>query len=196
MVDVPSAGISGATTGTVELTPLASNTFVMIELTLPANVAYVVNNQYEDMVLKLILTSCRALARGTSTTSASFRNVPGSGPCSTPADACAPGWHACAESGSVADLTQISRQECDGAADGRFVAAASHCATQNSCSFAEDGLGCFSNGYCSQPVCCGLDCGGGGCSFGVWRDGTRVAPGSEGCAAIQSSGALGVLCCW
>ena len=55
MIDVPSAGISGATTGTVELTPLASNTFVMIELTLPANIVYVVNNQYEDMVLKLIL---------------------------------------------------------------------------------------------------------------------------------------------
>jgi hypothetical protein len=62
-VDVPSAGIAGATTGTIELTPLPSNTFVMLELVLPSNVAYVVNNQYEDLVLKLTLNA-----------------VPGSGP--------------------------------------------------------------------------------------------------------------------
>jgi DNA-binding protein YbaB len=56
-IDVPSAGISNVTTANVELTPLAANTFVMIELTLPSNVVYVVNNQYEDMTLKLILNA-------------------------------------------------------------------------------------------------------------------------------------------
>ena len=54
-IDVPSAGISNATTGTVELTPLTANAFVQIELTLPASVVPVVNGEYDDMKLKLIM---------------------------------------------------------------------------------------------------------------------------------------------
>jgi DNA-binding protein YbaB len=54
-IDVPSAGISNATTSTVALTPLAGNTFVTIELALPTTVAPVVNGDYGDMTLKLIL---------------------------------------------------------------------------------------------------------------------------------------------
>jgi DNA-binding protein YbaB len=54
-IDVPSAGIASATTGTVELTPLAANTFATIELALPASVLPVVNGEYDDLKLKLIL---------------------------------------------------------------------------------------------------------------------------------------------
>jgi DNA-binding protein YbaB len=54
-IDVPSAGISNATTGTVELTPLAANAFVMIELALPSNVVSIVNSEFDDMKLKLTL---------------------------------------------------------------------------------------------------------------------------------------------
>jgi hypothetical protein len=56
-VDVPSAGISNATTSTFELTPLASNTFSQIELALPASVVNVVNGDYGDLKLKLILNA-------------------------------------------------------------------------------------------------------------------------------------------
>ena len=54
-IDVPSAGISNYTSSNIELTPLAANTFVTLELTLPANVVAVVNGEYADMKLKLIL---------------------------------------------------------------------------------------------------------------------------------------------
>jgi hypothetical protein len=54
-IDVPSAGISNYTSVAVELTPLASNAFATIELALPANVLSVVNGEYSDMKLKLIL---------------------------------------------------------------------------------------------------------------------------------------------
>ena len=52
---MPSAGIANATTGTVELTPLAANTFATLELALPSSVVPVVNGEYDDMKLKLIL---------------------------------------------------------------------------------------------------------------------------------------------
>ncbi|HET7543087.1 MAG TPA: hypothetical protein VFK05_24610 [Polyangiaceae bacterium] len=55
VIDVPSAGISGVTSSPVELTPLASNTFSLIELTLPANVKAVLNADYADLKLKLVL---------------------------------------------------------------------------------------------------------------------------------------------
>jgi hypothetical protein len=56
-VDVPSAGISNASTSTVELTPLPSNTFAQIELALPASVVNVVNGDYGDLKLKLIVNA-------------------------------------------------------------------------------------------------------------------------------------------
>jgi hypothetical protein len=54
-IDVPSAGISNATTATVELTPLSGNAFSTLELALPANIASIINGEYADLKLKLVL---------------------------------------------------------------------------------------------------------------------------------------------
>jgi DNA-binding protein YbaB len=54
-VDVPSAGISNATTAVVELKPLAADAFSLIELALPATVVNVVNGDYGDLKLKLVM---------------------------------------------------------------------------------------------------------------------------------------------
>ena len=54
-IDVPSAGISNYTSSPIELTPLATNAFATLEVTLPANVVAVVNGEYADMKLRLTL---------------------------------------------------------------------------------------------------------------------------------------------
>ena len=122
------------------------------------------------------------------------------GGCGAPADACAPGWHLCGVDGSLGEIAAIGDQACLGAGGGRFVAAVSHCQSQNGCEYAnpvESGnYQCFANGWCSEPVCCGADCTFGSCPSGVWADQTRIAIGTDqGCGAIGSSRARGVLCC-
>jgi DNA-binding protein YbaB len=54
-VDVPSAGISNASSALVELKPLAADTFSLIELALPATVVNVLNGDYSDLRLKLVM---------------------------------------------------------------------------------------------------------------------------------------------
>jgi hypothetical protein len=55
--DVPSAGILNAATSLVEMTPLPANSFAMVELALPANVALAVNSEYNDLKIKLIVNA-------------------------------------------------------------------------------------------------------------------------------------------
>lgn len=122
------------------------------------------------------------------------------GGCAAPADACAPGWHLCGADGGLDEIAAIGDQACAGAGGGRFVAAVSHCQTQDGCQYAdpvETGTyECFAEGWCSEPVCCGADCGMGACPSGVWHNQTRIAVGTDqGCGAIGSSRARGVLCC-
>jgi hypothetical protein len=122
------------------------------------------------------------------------------GGCRSPADACALGWHVCGDSGLVADLRQIGGDECEHAGGGRFSAAISHCKTQQGCEYDEQSNAsyeCFSRGWCSEPVCCGADCGEvGQCSGGVWRARTHIPLGQDqGCGAASSRRAGGVLCC-
>jgi hypothetical protein len=121
-------------------------------------------------------------------------------PCGTAADACAPGWHLCADSGRVADLTRVTPEQCEQAGGGRFVAAISHCKTQQGCQYEPAqtaSYACFESGWCSEPVCCGNDCGEFGvCRDGVWPGKTHIPVGTDqGCGAISSSRARGVLCC-
>jgi hypothetical protein len=122
------------------------------------------------------------------------------GPCPAPADACAPGWHLCGSSGSVAEVAAIGGDACETAGGGRFVAAMSHCKTQEGCEYEqgpEASYACFDTGWCSEPVCCGSDCMGfGSCPSGVWENKTHIPVGTDqGCGAIGSSRARGVLCC-
>ncbi len=121
------------------------------------------------------------------------------GPCAVPADACAPGWHVCGASGAIAEVAAIGQDKCEQAGGGKFVAAISHCATQNGCSYADPNSGsyaCYPNGWCSEAVCCGSDCGTGVCPSGVWKDHTHIAVGTDqGCGALRSSRARGILCC-
>jgi DNA-binding protein YbaB len=56
-VDVPSAGISNAGTGVVELTPRPANQFSTLELALPSNVAAAINGEFSDVKLRLSLNA-------------------------------------------------------------------------------------------------------------------------------------------
>jgi hypothetical protein len=122
------------------------------------------------------------------------------GPCAAPEDACAAGWHMCGDSGAVADLLRVSPDQCEQAGGGRFVAAISHCKLQQGCNYEPAqtaNYSCFESGWCSEPVCCGSDCGEfGTCRDGVWKGMTHIPVGTDqGCGAIGSSRARGVLCC-
>jgi hypothetical protein len=123
------------------------------------------------------------------------------GPCASPADACAPGWRICAANGAVADLLQIgSGEACEQAGGGRFSAGMSHCLTQSGCEYKPTPDGnypCFDSGWCSEPVCCGADCGDfGACTGGVWENKTHIPVGTDqGCGAQTSQRAGGLLCC-
>lgn len=123
------------------------------------------------------------------------------GRCAVPADVCATGWHVCGETGAIADLfDRTSAAQCETAGGGRFVAALSHCSTQEGCEYADPKSGsyqCFAQGWCSEPVCCGSDCGQlGACPSGIWEGRTHIPVGTDqGCGSIGSSRARGVLCC-
>jgi hypothetical protein len=122
------------------------------------------------------------------------------GECDVPASLCASGWHVCGASGSIAELKQVSSDQCASAGGGRYSAAISHCETQSGCVYdrRRDGdYDCFDSGWCSETVCCGADCGGlGVCRDGVWPGQTTIAFGmDQGCGATTSQRAGGVLCC-
>lgn len=122
------------------------------------------------------------------------------GECAVPADVCAAGWHICSQSGLLADLDRVTAEQCrKNAGPGRFVAAISHCKTQSGCKY-ESGenasYDCFPKGWCSEPVCCGENCGTGSCPSGIWANDTHIAKGTDqGCGAMTSSRAGGILCC-
>ena len=122
------------------------------------------------------------------------------GPCAAPADVCAPGWHVCGSTGAVADLRQVSAEDCEHAGGGRFAAAISHCKEQRGCAVdptPDANYGCFPHGWCSEPVCCGADCGQFGiCRDGVWPQHTHIPFGQDqGCASTAADRAGGILCC-
>jgi len=122
------------------------------------------------------------------------------GPCTTPADACAPGWRVCGAGGAVADLRQVSAEDCSSAGGGRYAAAISHCQSQSGCGVDPSPgaiYACYPTGWCSEPVCCGRDCGEFGiCRGGVWPDQTHIPFGQDqGCGNTGSHRAGGVLCC-
>lgn len=122
------------------------------------------------------------------------------GACASPADACGPGWHVCGESGRVIELKQVTAEECANAGGGRFSAAISHCLTQSGCQYDHGDQAryeCFPSGWCSESVCCGSDCGEfGQCRDGVWEGATHIPVGTDqGCGAVQSLRAGGILCC-
>lgn len=122
------------------------------------------------------------------------------GECAVPADVCATGWHVCGAKGALADLRQVSAEQCEQAGGGRFSAGVSHCETQSGCEYDTRPAGdyeCFPSGWCSETVCCGNDCGEfGACTDGVWPGKTHIAQGTDqGCGATSSRRAGGVLCC-
>jgi hypothetical protein len=117
--------------------------------------------------------------------------------CNRPTDACAPGWHLCGTSGAVDELRgRVSADQCETAGGGRYSAAISHCASQEGCEVG-DQYACYESGWCSEPVCCGNDCGEfGACADGVWPGRTHIPVGTDqGCGRTSSVRAGGVLCC-
>lgn len=122
------------------------------------------------------------------------------GPCTAPGDVCAAGWHVCGSTGAVSELRQVSAEECEQAGGGRFAAGISHCQDQTGCGADPTPTAkysCFAHGWCSEPVCCGRDCGDFGvCRDGVWPGHTHIPFGQDqGCASTESRRAGGVLCC-
>ena len=122
------------------------------------------------------------------------------GPCATPANLCAPGWHVCGSDGAVAELRQVSAEECETAGGGRFAAAISHCKEQHGCAAdpaPNASYACYPHGWCSEPVCCGRDCG----QFGLCRDGVWPQPRTSRSARIEGlrldrvAAGGGILCC-
>jgi len=121
-------------------------------------------------------------------------------PCNVPADACAPGWHACGHDGDKYDLSsRVSAGGCRKAGPGRFNAAMSHSPKEGfPCPpvLKSTVLPCMEVGVGSEPVCCGHDCKQGGCRDGVFRGRTRISLGTaSGCGALFSTDNAGVLCC-
>jgi hypothetical protein len=119
------------------------------------------------------------------------------GQCNRPADACMRGWHICMTDGNSDDLSQhIEGGDCDGATGGQgaFAGASSHCSVRQDCGYDEP-LPCFTNGYCSEAVCCGTDCAFGACADGVFEGQTPMIPGGgRGCGRTGNN-ADGVICC-
>jgi hypothetical protein len=110
------------------------------------------------------------------------------GECPAPGDACAVGWHVCGANGATSDLKQVSAAQCENAGGGRFSAAISHCIAQDGCQYdpaPAASYPCFASGWCSEPVCCGNDCGE-----------THIPVGTDqGCSQATSARAGGILCC-
>jgi hypothetical protein len=120
--------------------------------------------------------------------------------CVTPASACALGWHICGVDGTIAELLVVSGAQCAAAGPGRFVAALSHCATNQGpgCPYTEP-FPCYPTGWCAEAACCGTDClplASFGCNDGVWMDATTGTNlDGIGCGAVPSTEQDGVLCC-
>jgi hypothetical protein len=142
-----------------------------------------------------------ASLRAPSTGQACGNDLVGSSTCAVPADLCATGWHVCSSTGAVSDLkNRLTMDQCDNAGGGRYVAAISHCVAQSGCQYdysPSADYPCFPSGWCSESVCCGLQCRQfGACPSGVWVGDTHIAQGvDQGCAMITSRRAGGVLCC-
>ena len=122
--------------------------------------------------------------------------------CLSPADACAVGWHICADTGDPIDLTaRITVEQClDAGGDqtGPFVAASSHCtscagacATEADCTYGS-AYGCLGGGVkCSESPCCGAGCNTANiCKSGIFAGATRIHIAD--CGVTPS---IGVLCC-
>ena len=123
----------------------------------------------------------------------------GNNPCPAAADLCAPGWHVCMKNGQPGDLSnRITGNKCNNAGSGIYLAASSHCSANSGCNYGKP-FPCWSNGYCSEPVCCGSGCKKGGCKDAVWAGKTEIFIGqNHGCANSASTqfGAItGILCC-
>ena len=131
------------------------------------------------------------------------------GPCLAPVDACAPGWHVCADNGQLTDITsRVSAADCGDAGGtpvGEFVAAAQHCEScAGSCTTGESACtyatiyGCTpSSATCNEPMCCGTDCyTSQNCKGGGYpAPDTKVGAPNQPCGALPGDSQTGVLCC-
>jgi hypothetical protein len=165
---------------------------------------------FVDLVTYPTIAGCAASwtgplsLRATATGAACGDSSTGPGvPCAAPADACAPGWRMCGDTGDPSDLSsRLTAAQCDADAVGTFVAAMSHCTTyvptaSPECTYAPP-YGC-SAPDCPEAVCCGTACNtNNSCKDGVFVAGTKIrstVDGQPGCAQIPPGTVTGVLCC-
>jgi hypothetical protein len=121
------------------------------------------------------------------------------GPCAALADACAPDWHPCTDSGDVTELQAIGPGACHASFSGRYAAASSHDATSSPCTYPAAGQWPCKQGTLpgSEAICCGTSCPIAGCASGVWPGATYNTSSTaiSGCADLSTVDADGILCC-
>lgn len=118
------------------------------------------------------------------------------GPCAAPVDACATGWHVCADTGRIGELLVVTGLECM-TEPGAFIAASGHCTSSAPCTYIEPFACPTGSVACSQPICCGDTCDRtNGCENGVWPAATaETKTAGPGCGNTPGDGQDGVLCC-
>ena len=127
------------------------------------------------------------------------------GACTQAADACASGWHICADSGLLAELERIGATACANAGAGAWIAASSHCGTNMStptCPYLTPPTryGCYRNNFCAEPLCCGQSCRRDQfCRDAVFGNAAMIAGDtSAGCGGVTPNAMVpisGFLCC-
>lgn len=129
------------------------------------------------------------------------------GPCVSPADLCADGWHICMNNGWPGDLAdRVAEGDCHSgtAGEGSFAAAANTAAscTSNACVYEPLPLPCVGSRGCWYGTATGtLACGGsstldGVCTSALWPDNTAgVGMDCNDAASGPSRAVTGVLCC-
>lgn len=123
------------------------------------------------------------------------------GECDFAADACAAGWHICGDTGDPTDVSsELTEAQCAAAgaqSDSRFVAAMSHCISDDPVCDYTLPMPCEDLNSCSEPVCCGAGCRtDAGCPDVVYNGKTRIAGSmTDGCGALLPTSATGVMCC-
>ena len=131
------------------------------------------------------------------------------GPCAAPADACAIGWHVCADDGDPLDVTsKLTPLECEtaGGPGDRFVAASQSCSAcsggcvvDSQCVYTPPyECRATTTMFCAEAMCCGLGCSSTNvCKGGFFPPNTLTTADlpSGNCGAMLGSSVTGVVCC-
>jgi hypothetical protein len=172
---------------------------------------------YTDLARYPTIAACEAWWDGTQSMRAPRSGLEWCGnstgmKCTVPADACAPGWHVCMQSGWPADIrerntypsgaeaaaTKFSWLDCTtGASHGHWYASASSSAYPGAGSCTAFPLGCYAEDVSGSmdTIACGDQANNGGCNGAIWTSYTQGIGNACGSLATARTDQNGVLCC-